>query len=253
MEWPIRVRAAPHACPTGAPAVNPGTEEEAMRKTDLQLQRDVLAELAWEPSIDAAQIGVASHGGVITLSGHVSAYREKIEAERAAKRVHGVHGVANELRVSLPAAATRDDTELTEAIVRALRWNVAVPDDRITVTVDDGWVTLEGRVDMKFQREAAYRAVRELTGVKGLTSRIAVTPPVTAENIREKIGAAFARSARLDAQRITVDTEGSRVILRGNVSTWTEHDEAAAAAWAAPGVTSVVNFLTVQEETPAFM
>ena len=165
-------------------------------KTDSELQRDVLDELKWEPSINAAHIGVSVNDGIVTLSGHVTSYWEKYAAERAAKRVYGVKAVANELEVKLPGSSQRTDEDIAAAAVNALKSNFSVPADKIKVTVSKGWVKLEGEVEWQYQREAAERAVRYLTGVTGVSNLITVKPRVAPTELKAKIEDAFKRSRR---------------------------------------------------------
>jgi osmotically-inducible protein OsmY len=220
-----------------------GHEKELHMKTDSELRREVERELEWEPSVDERRIGVGVVDGIVTLSGEVTSYGEKWRAERAVERVAGVRGIANELEVKL--STERSDADIAHAAVDAMKWNVMVPSDKITVKVSKGWVTLEGEARWDYQRRAAERAVRDLPGVRGVSNFVRVKPRVDPEHVKEKIEETFKRTAALDANRITVQAEGAEVTLRGTVRSWVERHEAEKAAWAAPGVTAVHNYITV--------
>ena len=213
-----------------------------------KLQHDVQEELEWEPSVDASHIGVAaSQPGVVTLTGTVATYVEKVSAERAAKRVEGVRAVANDIEVRPIGSMKRTDTDIAQAVLRALEWDIAIPHEKIKARVDNGWVTLEGGVALQFQRAAAENAVRRLSGVRGVTNQILleVRPAVKPAEVKNRIEAAFRRSADIDARGIQVDAKDSTITLRGRVRTWAEREEAERAAWAAPGVLAVEDELIV--------
>jgi osmotically-inducible protein OsmY len=215
-------------------------------KSDNQLQHDVIDELAWEPSIDAAAIGVAVADGVVTLTGQARSLAEKWTAAHVAKRVAGVRAVANDIEVRLPGESQRTDAEIARVALNTLEWDVWVPHHRVAVAVSDGIVKLEGEVDTQHQKDAAERVIRQLTGVKDVANLLGVKGRVASADVKAKIERAFQRSAVIDARQIQVETREGKVILRGRVRSWAERDTAERAAWAAPGVTSVVDLLTIE-------
>ena len=216
-------------------------------QTDEQIQREVQAELEWDARIRSTEIGVAVKDGVVTLTGWVDSYAKKLAAERAAHRVRGVKAVANEIEVLLPSSAERTDADIALEASRELAWEALVPADQIEVTVSRGIVTLRGEVSWEYERRAAERAVRRLSGVRDVVNLIKVRPRVTPspERLTRQIQDALVRNAETDAERIHVEVQDNKVILRGTVRSWAEKAEAERVAWSAPGVMEVDNHITV--------
>ncbi len=214
---------------------------------DTQLKKHVEDELSWQPSVDEASIGVSVKDAIVTLTGHVRSYAEKMAAERAVMRIQGVKALATELEVSLPGAHERTDEDIALAAINVLLWNVMVPKDAIKVKVTKGWVTLSGVVEWSFQKHNAEREVSRLIGVKGVIDEVEVKPSRTwlSAEIKTGIEAALKRSAEVEARRINVEIRGSTVVLTGTVSSWLERNAAERAAWAGPGVSRVENKLLI--------
>ena len=213
-------------------------------KTDKQVQQDVIAELGWEPSVNATHIGVEVSNGVVTLAGHVGSYAEKFNAERATQRVAGVKALAVEMDVKF-AGAKRTDADIAQSVESVLQWATYFPSDSIKVKVEGGWITLSGDVEWDYQRQSAIDAVRHLSGVTGVSNLIAIKPSVSSTLVKSDIEAALKRRARTDAQKISVEVHGSDVTLTGAVHSWSERDLARNSAWSSPGVSNVVDKMTV--------
>jgi osmotically-inducible protein OsmY len=224
------------------------TRKGVAMKDDETLRRDVLAELEYDPSIDARKIGVAVEDGIATLTGEVSTFAEKWNAERAVERVEGVRGIVNKIEVKI--VGDYSDTDIAREAADALRWNLMVPPGKVIPKVENGYITLTGEVNYDFQRRAAEKAVRYIPGVKGVINLITIKPKVEAEEIKksvkQQIDEALRRMATVDAESIQVEVQGSEIVLRGTVRSWAERHEAEKAAWSAPGVTSVKNYITVR-------
>lgn len=215
-------------------------------KTDTQLQQDILAELNWEPSINAAQIGVEVKDGIVTLAGHVSSYPEKWNAERAAQRVSGVKALTVEMVVTLPESNERTDADIAGWVESILHWSSFLPKDSIKVMVENGWVSLSGEVDWSYQKWAAIDAIRNLMGVTGVTDKIMIKPNVSSIVVKSDIEAALKRRAAADgAQHIVVKVEGDEVTLTGKVKSLSERDLAIHSAWCTPGVQYVKDNMTI--------
>lgn len=222
-----------------------------MTRADDQIQRDVLEELKWDARVQPNEVGVAVKDGVVTLTGWVDSYTKKWAAERAAHRVRGVVAVANDIEIRLPSAAERNDSDIAGAAQRALEWDALVPIEKIEITVSRGWVTLKGEVEWQYQKTEAERAVRRLSGVRGVTNLIVVRPRIqpSSEDLRRRIENGLVRSAETDAQQIQVTVDDGKVVLRGTVRSWAEKAEAERISWSAPGVRAVENRVTV---SPSF-
>ena len=216
-----------------------------MHKTDNQLKRDIEEELRWDPKVNAAHIGVSVETGAVSLLGSVDTYAEKWAAEDATKRVSGVRTVAQDLTVKIQGEHKHSDSEIASAVQSALTWDVFVP-KAVTARVHDGWVTLEGQATWNYQREAAERAIRRLTGVVGVSESITLKPETSAAQVKEKIQSALQRQATTDANSIGIDIADGKVTLTGKASSWQSIEDAANAAWAAPGVTEVVERVKIE-------
>lgn len=214
-------------------------------RSDSDIRRDVEDELRWDPDIDPIDIAVSVNNGVVTLAGFVRSYMQKYQAEADAKRVAGVLAVVNDLEVRLPNVDEQPDPDIARDAVERIKSELPYAWDKIRVLVRNGWITLEGEAEWNYQREHAEEAVRRVRGVRGITNNIEVKPRVAPVEIKRKIEEALRRAAEVDASRITVETNGGEVILRGTVRSWAEREQAERAAWWAPGVSKVDNRIIV--------
>lgn len=213
--------------------------------SDISLRQSIVDELEFEPSVDAAHIGVAVDSGVATLSGHVGSYAEKVMAERVVQRVKGVRGIAQEIEVRYPGAKKTADDEIAKRALNIIGWSVTIPDDKVKIKVQNGWVTLSGEVDWNYQKVDAENAVRKLSGVVSVSNLITVRPRVSTADVKFRIEDALKRSAEIEATGVHVNVSGSKVTLEGKVHSWHERGVAERAAWAIPGVGSVEDRLVV--------
>ena len=221
-------------------------------KNDLEIQKDVMDELGWEPSLNSSAIGVAVKDGVVTLSGQVDSFFKKQNAEKAVKRVKGVKAIAEDIQIGVSPSYHRSDADIAKAVIDALKWHAAVQEDKITVKVEDGIVRLDGEVEWEYQRKNAKAAIEHLSGVIAVVNLILVRPKIAVHDIEQKIIAAFERHASIDAKQIKVTIDGSKVTLHGNVHSFAEKDDAENAAWAAPGVMHVDSKLVIEAPEYAF-
>lgn len=216
-----------------------------MTKTDSQIQHDVTAELAWEPSLDAAAIGVDVKDGIVTLTGHVGSFNEKWEAEHAAQRIGGVKALAIEIDVKLPGSSARTDAEIARSAENVIEWMTYLPKDSVKVMVERGWITLTGQLDWAFQKEGAASSVRSLMGVTGVSDQIVLKAKVSMTAVKADIDAALLRRAHAEARDISVVIAGTDVTLAGTVHSWSERSLARRTAWSTPGLHRVIDHMTV--------
>jgi osmotically-inducible protein OsmY len=221
-------------------------------KSDIQIQKDVMEEIRWQPYLNASQIGVAVKNGIVTLSGQVDSFSKKLAAEKAAKKVAGVKAVAEDIQVGISPSFLKTDAEIAEAVLNALKWHTAVQEEKIKIKVEEGVVRLEGEVEWEYQRNNAKTAIENLTGVKAVINSITLKPRVNAADIKQKIRAAFQRSANVDAGKIITEVAGNKVSLYGKVRSLAEKEDAEIAAWNAPGVVSVESHLEIEVPEYAF-
>jgi osmotically-inducible protein OsmY len=213
--------------------------------TDTEIQKNVMEELKWDPIMQSAEIGAIVKDGIVTLVGYVDNYSQRLAAENAVKRVKDVRAVAIDIAISLPDDQRRSDTDLAAAALNALKWSSFVPEDKIRLKVDGGWITMEGEVEWQFQKESAYSAVSDLIGVHGVINRINVRPNITPVIVKDVIKKALERSADIEADSINISTDGGRIVLKGKVRSWAERKEVERAVWATPGVIEVKDELII--------
>jgi osmotically-inducible protein OsmY len=221
-------------------------------KTDLDIQQDVMAELLWEPGLRVAEVGASVKNGVVILSGIVDSYYKKVLAEKAAKKVAGVKAVAEEIEVRVPGSKTFSDLDIAEAVLNALKWNSNVDESAIHVKVEKGVLTLDGEAEWNFQKESVQKAVENLMGITSIVNNIRVKNKVSMDDLQEKIGEAFVRSATLDADKIRIEVNGDKVTLSGTVRSFAEKKNAERTVWSSPGVMQVINNLEINSQIAVY-
>jgi len=215
-------------------------------KTDIQIQKDVMEELKWLPDLNASEIGVAVKNGVVTLSGRVNAFSKKLSAEKAAKKISGVKAIAEDIEIGVSPIYKKTDAEIAAAVLDALQWHASIQKEKVKIKVENGFVTLDGEVEWQYQRTNITSAIEHLDGIRGVYNLISVKPFLAPYDIEDKIAAAFKRNAMIDAEKITADVKGSKVILHGHVRSLEEKEAAINAAWYAPGVSAVESKLQIE-------
>ena len=213
--------------------------------SDVSLRQNIIDEFEFEPSLNAANIGVAVNNGVVTLTGHVGSYMEKVRAERVVQRIKGVHGVAEELEVRYPGDKKTSDDEIAKRALNIISWDTSIPANKVQVMVEGGWITLSGQVEWYYQKVSAEEAVRKISGIKGVSNMLTIEPRVQPSDIKNRIENALKRKAGVEASKIKVSVAGGKVTLDGDVNAWFERNAAEGAAWAAPGVTSVEDHIRI--------
>lgn len=213
--------------------------------SDVSLRQNIIDEFEFEPSLNAANIGVAVDNGVVTLTGHVGSYMEKVRAERVVQRIKGVHGVAEELEVRYPGDKKTSDDEIAKRALNIISWDTSIPANKVQVKVEGGWITLSGQVEWYYQKVSAEEAVRKISGIKGVGNMLTIEPRVQPSDIKNRIENALKRKAGVEASKIKVSVAGGKVTLDGDVNAWFERNAAEGAAWAAPGVTSVEDHIRI--------
>ncbi|AEV98637.1 ornithine aminotransferase [Niastella koreensis] len=221
-------------------------------KSDIEIQKDVIDQLNYEPILQSEKIEVSVKNGVVTLSGIVKFYSQKMAAEHAVKKVAGVRAVAEEIQVGHSPLLKKSDPELAEAVLQALRWNTMVPAEKIMVKVEDGIVSLEGELDWDYQRIAASKSINNLAGVIAVHNFITLKPRMTTNDIKQKIKTAFERIATIDAEKVMVEVDGGKITLSGKVRSFAEQEDAINAVWSAPGVTEVENHMELEDSVYAW-
>ena len=217
-------------------------------KSDIDIQQDVVGQLRWSPFLRASDIGVTVKNGIVTLAGTVGSYSQKLEAEKAAKKVTGVRAIAEDIQIGVSPTNPKPDSEIAESVLNTLKWHTVIPQQNIQVKVEDGTVTLEGEVEWGYQRNSVSNAVASLSGVTAVNNSLVVKPKATVADVKAQITRALQRTATVDAEKITVDVNGTKVILHGLVRSFAEKEDAEEAAWNAPGITSIESYLSVEPQ-----